>query len=463
MAKTEALRAGMDVVVTRGNYAGYKATVVDPVAIPDGGDHRAGPENQRKVLVELPDIGVSGEPLKTYLLPRLLDMGEGAAATVRPHVVQPVVEAPVDDSDRELAYAALQGAIVANSGLPVDGLGVVVTSEPITDVMDPALDRYRPDPKVVDHYINRVLPGGWKDVEVFLHMREQRDRNGYSPNIALVGETQSGKSMFVQVLAVLAAKRDGHPKPYPMFTINGSSGVTSYDIFGQTTAVLINGQEVLVWMEGVVALAARIGGLLNLEEWNAVPPAQAIALHPLLDDTRRFINTQKAVPDGHGGYMPEEVKVNPLLWVLSTINPGYKGTQVMAEASTNRFIWMPWDYDEDIEKQLIPSKSIRTIGQVLREAGHLRIVSIPVGTTALQRFNMQAAQFGVDFAVFSFLSTFPPAERARVQTILEDDGKIDHLRSEYPRPLITPTKVEDAGAAAKLGNTWDPNSIARTS
>ena len=158
----------------------------------------------------------------------------------------------------------------------------------ITDPMHPSLDQFRPSETLVDNYVSRRLPGGYNDIELLMALRDDRDEHGYSPNIALVGPTQSGKTMFVQVLAVLAARADGLPKPYPVFTLNGSAGISNYDLYGKTTAVIIDGVETLVWMDGVAPLAARCGGILYLDEWNAVPPTQAVALHPLLDDRRQF-------------------------------------------------------------------------------------------------------------------------------------------------------------------------------
>lgn len=422
MATTKALRPGLAARINEGPFLDHVAVVLDNNTFPDG--H----ENARKITVKLLDVlDEHDQPFVTYILPRQLDL-------VQTEVV-----------DVETYLRAEQAALTTVEQ------GRLITSEPITDPMDPALDRFRPPASVVKRYISRTVPGGYTDVDFLLAMREQRDSNGYSPNIALVGETQSGKTMLVQVLAVLAAERDGMPKPYPVFTISGSSGVTSYDIFGQTSAVIIDGREVLVWMEGLAAMAAKCGGFLYLDEWNAVPPSQAVALHPLLDDRRQFINTQKAVPDGHGGFSPEVVEAHKKLWCLSTINPGYKGTQTMAEATSNRFRWVPWDYDEATEKALIPSKTVRLIGGLLREAGLHRIISVPVGTSVLQRFNVDCATFGVDAAVWTFTGLFPPAERDRVFQIIKDGGKLDLLMDEYPTPLLAPTNQDEAPT---LGSTW---------
>lgn len=446
MAKASAMSKGMQVTVRSGDYEGHTATVIDPVPIPDGGDHRAGVEHQRKVLVALDDImdAETDTPYETFILPRLLDLGD---TTAMPSNVQ-----PQNGNSQPVDVAAL--TFVED--------GTLVSAEPITDPMDPALDRFRPNANLVKQYISRQVPGGYTDVEYLLHMREQRNSEGYSPNVAMVGETQSGKTMLVQVCAILAAERDGLPKPYPVFTINGGSGVTNYDLFGQTSAVIINGREVLVWMEGLVPMAARCGGFLYLDEFNAVPPSQGVAIHPILDDRRQFVNTQKAVPDGHGGFSPEVVKAHPNLWTLVTINPNYKGTQSLQEATANRFRWMPWDYDEDVEKALIPSKTVRIMGANLRAARQRKVVTVPVGTSALQRFNADCATFGVDNAMWSFLGLFPPQERVRVQTIMEDGGLLDLLHSEYPTPEFKSGDDGEVRATAS-GGGWDPNSIAQQS
>lgn len=412
--KANEMFAGQQLVVANGDYAGNKATVIDPTVAPD---HLATDENRRKVLVDI-HFEHDGSTMRTYILPRSLE---------DPNAPKTFVVAPVHTPAPQVHdHAAL--TFIEN--------GSLVQGSPITDPMDPSLDVFRPNPSVVDEYVSRKVPGDITDVDFLLHVRDQRNSQGYSPNVALVGETQSGKTMLVRVLAVVAAMRDGMPKPYPVFTLNGSMGITSYDLFGQTSSVIVDGRETLVWMDGLVPRAINCGGFLYLDEWNAVAPQQATALHPILDDRREFVNYQKAIPDGHGGFRPEVVKANPSLWILATINPGYKGTQSMAEASTNRFNWFSWDYDKATEEKLIPSPTVRLVGDALRQARNERALTVPVGTSALQRFNNNCASFGIDNAVWGLVSMFPPSERARVQTILEDRGFIDLLKAEYPNPVF---------------------------
>lgn len=407
------LRAGLRVQISDHPLAGHMATVLEPSVVPDG------QPNQRKVLVSIEGAGANGSDFTDYILPRQLEVPSAPTAVV------PSID-PV-----------LVGADTAD--LTVISNGVVQSANPITDPMDDALDEFRPDPAIVKQYVRRILSNGLHDVDYFLHLRDMRDSNHYSPNVALVGDTQSGKTMLVSVLACLMAERDGLPKPYPIFSLNGSVGITSYDLFGQPSAVIIDGKETIVWMEGLVPLALRCGGILYLDEWNAVAPAQAVALHPVLDDRRSFTNYQRPIPDGHGGFRPEVVKASTNLWVISTINPGYKGTQTMAEASTNRFRWVPWNYDEAVEEKIVPSATVRAFGKALREAVAQRALTLPVGTSALRRLNEDCATFGTEMALWSFASMFPVTERERVNAIALDRGFIDLLNAEYPNPVFAPS------------------------
>lgn len=412
MVATKSLNVGTPVTVTAGPLEGASGFVVNPIAIPDG------EENARKVLVNL-----DGD--KIHILPRMLNFDFSLSAA------QESAQATVAQVAAKVAHHRSQEA-----------------STMITDPMDPSLDQFRPNPDIVREYVSRVVCKGdtfkgYRDTDYFLHLRDMRDSNGYSPNIALVGDTQSGKTMLVNVLAVLAAERDGHPKPYPVFTINGSSGVSSFDLYGMTTAVREDGQEVLVWMDGIVPMAAACGGILYLDEWNAVPPSQAVAIHPLLDDRRQFTNTQKAVPNGHGGYNPEVVKANTNMWVISTVNPGYKGTQLVAEATSNRFRWVPWNYDPKTERKLVKSKGVLGFGNALRDLYTEHEITVPVGTSALVRFAQDAAHLGVEAAISNFVGMFPPKEQSVVQAVFTSDNFDVTIAKEYPNPTFQRTGDEE--------------------
>lgn len=360
-------------------YVGQTATIVDNNVVPDG------QPNQRCVLVE-----VAGNHI--YILPRLLDDGTITVTTNRGQAAPSAVPSPVYTVERN----------------------------PIVDPMDPRLDSYRPDPSIVKAYVGRTLPGDVKDIDLLLHYWRTRDSHGYSQNVMLVGDTQSGKTMLVQVLACLIAKEMGFPKPLPVFTLSGSAGVTDFDMLGQPTAYTDEyGQERLVWLPGLVDLASRIPCILYLDEINMMPERVTSTLHPVCDDRRTFVNRAKAeLKDGE--FLPEQVKVNTGTWVIGTYNSGYRGAGSMNEAFQNRFRHLPWGYDEDVEKRLVPSEAVRLLGKAMREARNLRSISTPVGTKALVRLWEDVQALGVETALWVFTGLFSEQERPKVESILTD-------------------------------------------
>ena len=115
------------------------------------------------------------------------------------------------------------------------------------------------------------------------------------------------------------------------------------------------GRDRLVNLPGVVALAAQCGGILYLDEINAMGERVTSSLHSLADHRHTFTNRGKAVLKG-GVFMPEFVTAHEDLWIVGTYNDGnYRGMGEMNEAFINRFRHIRWDYDEDVEAKLIDS------------------------------------------------------------------------------------------------------------
>jgi hypothetical protein len=380
MVAAKALVQGMRVTVTSGPYKGATATVIDPTVFPDGHP------DQRKLRIDIEGVG------ETLIIPKQLTI-TGMTPTVASYTPAPV-----------------------RASVPT----VAVSKTPITSLDDPMLDRWRPTnrPKILKEYVSRELQGGFSDIEVMMKYLHEDRVNGYPPNIGLVGDTQSGKTMLVEVMAYLIADEMGLKKPLPVFLLAGNSAITDHDMFGQYRP---DETGELVWMEGVVALAARIGGILYLDEINAMPGNVTAALHPLADDRRQFVNIRKPVDDGHGGKMAEVVTASTDLWIISTYNPGYAGMSKTNEAFAARFRWLSWDYDEEVEKKLIKSPAVRLLGQALRTARDTRAISTPIGTSSLQRLERDVVMFSVEYALWAFCGQFTNrAERTVVETLIED-------------------------------------------
>lgn len=285
---------------------------------------------------------------------------------------------------------------------------------------DPRLDMFRPNPEIVNYYVSRKMPNGERDVDYLMKVWEQRE------NVLLVGDTQGGKTMMISVMAVhigerMGLERDGKVLPVPVFTLSASNGITDFDMFGQPTAWSNpeTSEEQIVWLPGLVDMAARVGGILYLDEVNMMPERVTSSLHPCTDWRRAFTNRAKAVQVPGDGFMPETVKLSSDLWVAGTMNPNYRGAGTLNEAFANRFRHLSWDYDASVETKLVPNDAVRTLGAAMRDArgtGHLRT---PVGTAALMRFVNDVNRDGVDMAMFVLESMFTADERPTVREIVE--------------------------------------------
>jgi MoxR-like ATPase len=333
---------------------------------------------------------------------------------------------------------------------------VIISDMRIDSLDDPALDDFRPNINPAN-YVSRTLAGGKTDVEVMEAYFNRRDENdGYPVSVALVGDTQSGKTYLIQVQAFRIAKLLGLQKPLPLFLLAGSSAITDHDLFGQYRPIIINGQERLVWMEGIVALAARLGGILYLDEVNAMSGSVTAAIHPLLDNRHQFVNIRKPVWKGtieidpitgvethHGAYRPETVVANKNLWIMASWNPGYAGMAKTNEAFANRFKLLEWGYDEEVEKKLIKSPAVRLLGQALRNARAQRSITTPVGTRALQLLEGDLVHLGVDFSLWAFMGQFVSSqEKIVVNEIIKDRGIQVMMKDEF-EPDVIPTPAVD--------------------
>ena len=403
--KSSKLINGNEYHVVSGQFKGKTATIIDGTMYPDGTVRPDGSIRNRQIIVQI-------DGCMEYLLPRLLDV---TAAGPQTFAIAPV--APEQTTITEVPASAINQAH-------------------ITDPMDERLDMYRPSWRVMKNYISRKIGKGDKaltDIELLMSYYNDRDEaEGNPQNIMLVGDTQGGKTMLVNVMACVIAKAKGYPKPLPVFTLSGSNGVTDYDMFGQPTVLLDeNGRERMVWLPGQLDLAARVESILYLDESNMMPERVTSSLHSFTDDRRTFVNRAKAVVV-NGSVLPEQVPVCPDTFVIGTYNDGYRGAGKHNEAFANRFRHLPWGYDDAVERKLVKSATVLLLGAALREARDLRQISTPVGTKALMRLVNDVQALGVDIALWAFSGMFPANERLKVETIIEDRSIKTLLAAERP-------------------------------
>lgn len=420
MAQAASLLPGLQYVVRSGLYEGEIVTIKDNKTFPD--DHSL----RRKVTILLP----SGD--ETYILPRLLaDQPVGSVTEMPEHnaATRTIQRRPVAADNSYVDEAPALPAPVQVQPV-VSSRRVQQVVDPIVDPMDPRLDHFRPSPSKARRYVSREIGEGGdavNDIEFLLTFASdgyRAENEGRPANIMLKGDSQSGKTFVVEVLAVEWAKQLGLPKPLPVFTLSGSSGITDYDLFGQTTSYSDENGERLVWLPGIVDLAARVGGILYLDEVNAMGERVTSSLHPLADHRHLFLNRNKAIEVG-GQFMPETVVGSLDLWVIGTYNEGYRGMGEMNEAFINRFRHIQWDYDKAVEAKLVRSPSIRLLADRLRTARRSKHLRTPVGTSALQRLERDVSSFGPQVALAVFVGMFKDSKERSIVNEIINDGSVE--------------------------------------
>ena len=185
----------------------------------------------------------------------------------------------------------------------------------------------------------------------------------------------------------------------------------------------------LVWLPGIVELAAQCGGILYLDEMNAMGERVTSSLHPVIDHRHMFVNRNKPLwKDGQ--FMPSTVVASLDMWVVATYNEGYRGMGKMNEAFAERFEHILWDYDPAVENRLVKSPTVRLLGEALRNARKASEIQTPIGTSGLQRIQRNVTAMGAELAMQVLLGKFDASERDVVSAIIEDRSIILMLREE---------------------------------
>jgi MoxR-like ATPase len=185
------------------------------------------------------------------------------------------------------------------------------------------------------------------------------------------------------------------------------------------------------WQDGAVTDIVRNGGTLLINEVSFMPERVSTVLFSLLDDRREI-----QLMDKNG----EVIKAHPDLLVVADYNPNYRGSRELNQAFNDRFgIQLDFPYDPTIEAKLIKNKAILEMAKQLRSNFDLEQIRTPISTRTLQTFVRNSDTLGLEFAIYSYVNTFPQNEQAPVRLV------IDTHRANIEREMgIAPAVVETA-------------------
>ena len=256
-----------------------------------------------------------------------------------------------------------------------------------------------PDSKWSKTYVNRKLPSGHTEFEIFDSALANRE------NVLIFGPTGSGKTMSA---LAYASSRNLH-----YYNISSHNGSEPSEWIGRWIPTPDGHYK---WQDGAVTQIVRNGGVLLLNEVNFLPERVTTAIFSLLDD-RRHLQLM-----GNNG---EIVHAHPNLLIIADMNPNYRGTRPMNEAFKDRWAHkMEFDYDPSIERRLIKSKSLLELAKALRDGGERREIVTPISTRSLVVFQNNIEKLGLDYAIYSFLNGFGDMkERNAVRLIVENTYK----------------------------------------
>ena len=281
-----------------------------------------------------------------------------------------------------------------------------------------------PDKGILDGYISRKVSVGGKDISEFEALDAAYK---YMWNVLIEGPTGPGKTTAIQAWCALRGLRFG--------AVSSNAGAEPTQLFGKWNPDE-SGKNAFVWQDAVVTDLFRFGGVLLVNEANFLPERVATVLFgptdnrralTLMDHNGEVIKAHRpTVTKWIGGkyidipcWCDLSAKECRKRWVLivADMNPDYEGTRPLNKAFRNRFaMQLVFDYDPEVEAQLVRSESLRNAARDLRKSDEYET---PVATNMLIEFEQIAEALGVDFAITNFVNHFAADERPPAKVVID--------------------------------------------
>ena len=184
--------------------------------------------------------------------------------------------------------------------------------------------------------------------------------------VMLKGPTGCGKTRFVEHMAWRLGR--------PLVTVACHDDLSASDLTGR---YLIRGGET-VWLDGPLALAARLGAICYLDEIIEARTDTVVVIHPLTDD-RRILPIDKA---------GELLEADPNFQIVVSYNPGYQhGLKDLKPSTRQRFVALEFGFPPaELESAIVSHEghvdrataiTLVTLTRRLRQLGDRGLAEVP--------------------------------------------------------------------------------------
>ena len=248
-----------------------------------------------------------------------------------------------------------------------------------------------PTKEQVGSYIPRTLTGGVTERAFWNFARTQRK------NVLLEGPAGSGKTS--------SPMHEAYLNNQGCVVVSHSIGIELSHLVGKQA--IVNGE--VTFQYGVLVQAMIKGDIYVADEID-------FALPKILQRYQDVLQNRLITLVENGG---EVIHAHPNFQFVATYNNGYRHSNKLNEALLDRFgLKVRYDYDNEIEKQLIKSETLLQLATQLRADSIQGTYTTPISLRLLLNFQ-SISQLNYDFAVENFVTSFNDEERSSIKLLLE--------------------------------------------